>query len=137
MEADNITVSQFQEVVDSWLQTRKEIDAKKEAMKPLEERRDVLEAQIKNYMEATELDSFQGKLGKVTRVKKQYVNQPAPEGRRPFLDYLIKIGELDEVVTFHQGKLTSWLQNKKEELGFDFIAPGLDELKERIELRKG
>lgn len=134
---DEVTVSSFQDTVDSWLQVRKEIDDIEDSIKPLQEKRRELEASLIQMLEATGLEKFQGRLGSVQKRVVEYVNQPSEEERDKFLQYLISNGELSDVVTFHQGRLTSWFKSKKEEKGFEFTAPGLGEMKQRIELRKG
>lgn len=135
-ELDGVTVSQFQDVIDEWIQVRNEIDEREEAIKPLSEKRRELEGTIAKLFEATGLEKFQGRLGGVEKRVVQYANQPSEEERHKFIEYLIASGELSDVVTFHQQKLTSWFKHKKEELGFDFKPPGLDELKERVEIRR-
>jgi hypothetical protein len=133
---EDVSVNEFQIVIDEWLTVRREIDEREDAIKPFQEKRRELEGQILKYMEATGLEKFQGKTGGVEMRRVQYVNQPPEELRDKFLEYLISKGELSDVVTFHQGRLTSWYKAKKEEIGFDFRPPGLDEMKERFELRK-
>jgi len=134
--AGDISVSQFQDVIDEWIQVRDEIDEREAAIKPLSEKRRSLESRILQYMEATSLDKFQGKLGGVEKRTVEYVNNPAEESRHQFIEYLIAKGELNDVITFHQGRLTSWYKHKKEELGFSFKPPGIGEMKERHELRR-
>lgn len=134
--SEDISVGEFQNVIDEWIKVRGEIDEREDAIKPLNEKRRELEGQILKYMEATGLDKFTGKSGGVEKRTVQYVNQPPEDQREQFLEYLIDNGELSDVVTFHQGRLTSWYKAKKEELGFDFKPPGLDEMKERFELRR-
>lgn len=136
-EKQDVSVGEFQGVIDSWLEVRKEIDDIEESLKPLQEKRRELESQIVNYMDATGLEKFQGKLGSVQRRLVDYVNQPDDENRHKFLEFLINSGELSDVITFHQGRLTSWFKHKKEELGFDWTAPGIGEMKQRTELRRG
>lgn len=135
-EHTDVSVGAFQDVIDEWLSVREKIDDIEASIKPLQEKRRELEAQILQYMEATDLDKFQGRKGGVERRIVDYCNQPSEENRQAFLDYLIEKDELSDVVTFHQGRLTSWYKSKKDELGFDFKAPGLDEMKQRVELRK-
>lgn len=136
IEQTDVSVGAFQDVIDEWLSVREQIDDIEASIKPLQEKRRSLEAQILQYMEATDLDKFQGRKGGVERRIVDYCNQPSEEKRQEFLDYLIAHDELSDVVTFHQGRLTSWYKSKKDELGFDFKAPGLDEMKQRVELRK-
>lgn len=135
-ESADVSVAQFQDVIDEWLLVREKIDDIEASMKPFQEKRRELEQRILQYMDACDLDKFQGKLGGVEKRVVDYCNQPSEENRQIFLDHLIASGELADVVTFHQGRLTSWYKSKKEELGFEFKAPGLDELKQRTELRK-
>lgn len=136
VESSDVSVAAFQDVIDEWLTVRAQIDEIEASIKPLSEKRRDLEARIIQYMDTCDLDTFQGRLGGVERRIVDYVNQPPEEERDTFLEYLIAKGELSDVVTFHQGRLTSWYKAKKEELGFDFKAPGLGEMKQRTELRK-
>jgi hypothetical protein len=133
---EELSVSHFQDTIDEWIKVRDEIDEREEAIKPLSERRRELEGVILQMLEATGLEKFQGRLGGVEKRTVDYVNQPPDERRHEFLEYLIDKGELSDVVTFHQGRLTSWYKHKKEELGFEFTAPGLGEMKQRFELRR-
>lgn len=133
---DDVTVTEFQDVIDQWLKVRNEIDAIEESIKPLSEKRKDLEAKIVKMFEATGLDKFQGKTGGVERRVVEYANNPTEENRDAFITYLQETGQLNDVITFHQGRLTSWYKSMKEEKGFDFKPPGLDDLKQRIELRK-
>lgn len=133
---DSVTVSQFQDVIDEWHRVRTEIDRIEDSVKPLSEKRRELESQIFKMFEATGLDKFQGRIGGVERRKVEYANNPTEENRDKFITYLQETGQLNDVITFHQGRLTSWYKSKKEEYGFDFKPPGLDDLKERYELRK-
>jgi len=135
-QVDDITVGAFQDVIDEWIKTRDEIDRIEDTVKPLSDKRRQLESQIAKYFEATGLEKFEGRLGGVEKRTVQYVNQPSEEGRQQFIDHLIATNELADVITFHQQKLTSWFKHKKEELGFEFKPPGLEEMKERIELRR-
>jgi hypothetical protein len=135
-ESGDVSVAEFQNVIDEWVLVREKIDEIEASVKPYQEKRRELEQRIIQYMDACELSSFQGKLGGVEKRIVDYCNQPSEENRQIFLDHLIANGELSDVVTFHQGRLTSWYKSKKEELGFDFKAPGLDEMKQRTELRK-
>lgn len=132
----DVTVAAFQDVIDEWLLVREKIDEIEASAKPYQEKRRDLEQRIIQYMDACDLSNFQGKLGGVEKRVVDYCNQPSEENRQVFLDHLINSGELSDVVTFHQGRLTSWYKSKKEEFGFDFKAPGLDEMKQRTELRK-
>lgn len=132
----DLAVAEFQSVIDSWIAIRDDIDAREDEIKPLQEKRRELEGQILKMLEATGLDKFQGKTGGVEKRVVEYVNQPDDEHRHEFLEFLIAKGELANVVTFHQGRLTSWYKHKKEEIGFDFKPPGLGEMKERFELRR-
>lgn len=136
LQPDALTVDKFQTIIDEWITIRDSIDYREDLIKPLQERRRELEGQILQMLEATGLDKFQGKTGGVEKRTVEYVNQPSDEERTPFLDYLIKQGELSDVVTFHQGRLTSWYKHKKEEIGFEFKPPGLGEMKQRFELRR-
>lgn len=133
---DDVSVAGFQDVIDDWINVRNEIDEREEAIKPLNEKRRELEGQILKMLEATGLEKFQGRLGGVEKRTVDYVNQPPDDSRHEFLEYLINNGELANVVTFHQQRLTSWYKHKKEELGFDFNPPGLGEMKQRFELRR-
>jgi len=134
--ADELSVQKFQDIIDEWVSTRDQIDAIEETVKPLNEKRRSLEGSILQMLEATGLDKFQGRLGGVEKRTVEYVNQPSDETRGEFLKHLIESGELENVVTFHQQRLTSWYKHKKEEIGFDFKPPGLGEMKQRFELRR-
>jgi hypothetical protein len=136
LQPDALTVDKFQTIIDAWIAVRDDIDEREDVIKPLQERRRELEGQILQMLEATGLEKFQGKTGGVEKRTVEYVNQPSDEDRTPFLDYLIRQGELGDVVTFHQGRLTSWYKHKKEEIGFAFKPPGLGEMKQRFELRR-
>jgi len=135
-QADNLSVKKFQDVIDSWIQVREKIDALEEEIKPLQTTRREYEGQMLLMLEATGLDKFQGRLGGIEKRTVDYVNQPPDDERDKFLEYLIDKGELSNVVTFHQGRLTSWYKHKKEEIGMEFKAPGLGEMKQRFELRR-
>lgn len=135
-DSGDVSVSQFQDVIDEWIAVRERLDDIEASMKPYQEKRRELESRIVQYMDVTGLDNFQGKLGGVERRRVDYCNQPPDEKRQEFLDFLIKSGELSDVITFHQGRLTSWYKSKIEENGFGFKPPGLEDLKQRTELRK-
>ena len=134
---DDVSVKAFQAVIDDWLEIRTVIDEQEAAIKPLQEKRRELEGQILQMLEATGLDKFQGTHGGgIEKRVVDYVTQPPDEDRDKFLEYLIDKGELSDVVTFHQGRLTSWYKHKKEEVGFEFKPPGLGDMKQRVELRR-
>ncbi len=133
---DDVSVKEFQVVIDEWLDLRAEIDRIEASVKPLNEKKYALQKKIESMFEATGLDSFRGTKGGVEKRTVDYANQPSEETRGQFIKYLLDSGELDNVITFHQGRLTSWFKAQKEEKGFMFVPPGMEDLKQRTEIRK-
>src|SRR5690349_21298273 len=132
----DISVQQFQAIIDDWNETRDQIDKLKDQIEPLNKKQRELDQKILTMLDALNLDKFEGTKGAVERRTVDYVNQPPDETRAEFITYLENSGELNDLITFHQGRLTSWYKSKKEELGMEFKPPGLGEMKQRQELRR-
>lgn len=137
---DNVTVKNLRAKVDHYLDVRQQIKDLETQASDLNKTLQPVIQELTEIMEAMDIDRFEGSKGKITKVKIDYVLNPATdEQKEAFNQYLKDKGIFDEMVSVHHQRLNSFYKSELEqaiEEGRELSIPGL-EPKQRIEIRKG
>lgn len=135
--ADNVTIKQLQELVDSWAALRSEIDDIKDILEEKNKVKMGMEGKLVSIMNELDMQKFSGLVGRVELRKVDYVTLPATEeAQMQFFEYLKETDQFDQLASVHHQKLQSWYKSLIEEKGLVPV-PGLDPMKTRYEIRKG
>lgn len=135
----DVSVQVLRSKVDQFLTLKKKIKDQEAIVSDLNKELLPVTAELNEIMEAMDIQRFEGSLGKITRVKIDYVSNPATEEQKEqFNEYLKEQGLFDDMVSVHHQKLNSFYRDQLEqaiEKGEELIIPGL-EPKQRVEIRK-
>lgn len=90
-----------------------------------------IDYEIKNALEAADLDEFRTKFGSVKLVEKKSFKVPKDDvSKSAFMNYLRERGVFDDLVTVNSQSLNAWANEEIEariiEGNFNFEIPGLE-----------
>lgn len=140
-----ITVEEFDKLVLSLFEKRKEYEEKKRISAEAGEEVDRLQGQVVMALKELGRSSYKSDAGTVSITERWRVNLPSnEEDKKAFFNYLKEKGLLWQYATVNSNSLnslflTEWEIAKEEGRGMEFKVPGIGEPKlfESLSMRKG